>query len=681
MQSIVRAYLQPLTSSRLTVHRIRFSYIVIGLAALLPRVLDLGRWLSGDEASFWITRSTTFLDALRRGDFAATAISTHPGVTTMWLGSIGLVLRDALDGAGLISDSSFAMFLTLMRLPTVLTHVAGVLLGYWLLRRLLSAPVAALAALLWAADPFVIAFSQVLHVDALAGTFMTISLLAACVYWHRAPRWRWLALSATAGGLGVLSKSPALALFPAVGLIAGLAVWRSASERPAGAWPSRRALLRALVGPLAVWGLVCAATVFALWPALWVGPLRTFQLVQLGVEGEGAVPHMLGNFFLGHEDDAPGPLFYPVALALRLTPWTLLGLLALPWAWRHARGADRRTLAALAVLALIFLAAMSLFPKKFNRYLVPIFPSIDILAAYGLVTLGYALASMRRGRAWLARPILDGLAAGALLNVAWWHPYEITAFNQVLGGAKAGPQTFSVGWGEGLSEAAAWLNAQPDITGVRVATTMVTGLQPYLRRGAQAVVPNTPALPQDTGYVLVYLRNVQWDKPWPPFDRFVGQEVPAKVIRIHGITYAWIYQAPPKVLHQREIDFGPAIQLYGDTLTSQAGPGQPLTLRLVWKVHQRPAADVMLFAHLIGADGRRYAQVDLPYQTAGWRPGRYQRTELAVPLPGDLPPGSYRLTVGLYAPGTGQRLAVRGAPIEPALDGPNAPVLAELEIK
>ncbi|HEU4326206.1 MAG TPA: glycosyltransferase family 39 protein [Roseiflexaceae bacterium] len=644
-----------------------WSYLVIGLVALLPRVLDLGRWLSGDEASFWITRSTIFLDALRSGDYAATAISTHPGVTTMWLGSIGLLLRSALEQVGLLSNSSFEQFLVLMRLPTVLTHVAGVLVGYALLRRLFPPAVAGLAALLWACDPFVIAYSRVLHVDALAGTFLTISMLAACVYWHHEPRWRWLALSAVTAGLGVLSKSPALAVLPVVGLLA----WRASGGKR---W-------RTVLGPLALWGLLCGLTVFALWPALWTGPLRTLQLVQLGVEGEGAVPHMLGNFFLGREDDAPGALFYPVALALRLTPWGLVGLLALAWVWREARSAEQRTLAALAVLVLVFLAAMSIFPKKFNRYLVPIFPAIDIIAAYGLMALGQALAGAQRVWARLARPLLDGVAIAALANVVWWHPYEIAAFNQVLGGAAAGPQTFSVGWGEGLSEAAAWLNAQPDITGVRVATTMITALQPYLRQGAQAVIPDTAALPQDTGYVLVYLRNVQWGVPWAPFDEYIRHETPAHVVRIHGIDYAWIYQTPPKVQQQRAVEFGPAIQLYGYTQTRPATPGQPLSFELVWKVHQRPAADLMLFAHLLDADGRRYAQVDLPYPTAGWQPGCYQRTELLLPLPADLPPGPYRLTVGLYAPGTGQRLGVRGAAIDPALDGPDALVLDELEIK
>ncbi|MBK9711478.1 MAG: glycosyltransferase family 39 protein [Kouleothrix sp.] len=715
------------------------SYLVIGLAATLPRVLDLGRFLSGDEASFWIHRSDVFLQAIRTGDFAATAITDHPGVTTMWLGSAGLLLHDALNSWGLLTDQSFPMFLAILRLPTALTHVAGVLVGYALLRRMFRPATAALAAMLWALDPFVIAFSRVLHVDALPATFITVSLLAACLYWHHEPRRRWLAVSAVAAGLAMLSKSPSFALLPGVGAIALLSALRSddgsrtngqrpttndqrpttndqrpttkphvsrieagpslaqaPSPKPQAPSPkgSSSLLIRlwSLAGRLAAWGAICALTIFALWPALWVGPLQAFEQVRQGIEVEGASPHMLGNFFLGQQDDAPGLLFYPVALALRLTPWTLLGLLALPLIWWRARRLERRDLAMLACFTLIFLAAMSLFPKKFNRYLIPTFPVVDILAAYGLVGLG-ALGQEFRRRL-LAKPQVPSpkslaqsvwvgtIVVAASLNAAYWHPYGIAAFNQALGGAAAGARTFTIGWGEGLSEVADWLNQQPDITGVRVATTMSTGLQSYLRRGAQSVVPDSPTLPPATGYVVVYVRNVQWGSLWPPFDQFYGRETPLHVVTIHGIDYAWIYRAPPPVSQPREADFGASIQLRGYTPAGAPERGKPLTLTLAWKARAVPESDYTLFAHLIGADGQRYAQADLPYPTGGWQAGGYQTTELQVPLPPELPAGRYRLVVGLYDPKGGPRLTVRASePIDPALDGPDALPLAEIELR
>ena len=100
-----------------------------------------------------------------------------------------------------------------------------------------------------------------------------------------------------------------------------------------------------------------------------------------------------------------------------------------------------------------------------------------------------------------------------------------------------------------------------------------------------------------------------------------------------------------------------------------------------WQVRAPPPADYMLFAHLIGPDGRRVAQVDLPYPTSGWRAGHYATTDLPLALPADAPAGTYRLVIGLYDPSNGQRLALRAsAPIDPALDGPDALVLTEVRV-
>jgi hypothetical protein len=657
-------------------------YLVVGLAALLPRVLNLGVFLSGDESEFWLRRSDIFLQALRTHDWLATAVTTHPGVTTMWLGSAGLLLRDTLTNLGLLHDQSFPTFLAIMRLPAAVVHAAAVVAGLALLRRLLAPGIAVLAALLWATDPFVLGFSRVLHTDALAGTFLTLSLLAACLYWHHERRSRWLVLSGVTAGLAILSKSPALALAPWVGLVA------LAGER----WNvqtfkrSNVQTVWAIAIPLAIWGAICAATIFALWPALWVSPLRAYDQVRLGIEAEGAQPHMLGNFFLGRQDDAPGPLFYPVALALRLTPWAMLGVFGLGLAWRRARSSERRDLAALAGFALLFILAMTLFPKKFNRYIEPIFPAIDVLAAWGLYQIAdcrlqIADSVKRQSTIYnLKSAIISTVALIAALNVAWWHPYEMVYFNQALGGAQAGANAFTTGWGEGLSEVADWLNQQPDITGVVTISTMVNGLQEYMRKGAQVTGRDGP-LPRKAGYVVVYIRNIQWNAPWPPFDQFYGPEVPLHTVQIHGVDYAWIYRVPPPVAQPITAGFGPDLRLRGLDPGAPPGLGKLLTYRLFWKTGNAPARDYVLFAHLIGADGQRYANADLPYPTSTWGTGRYVASDLAIQLPASLPAGAYRLVAGLYDPQTGQRLPLQSAaPSDPALDGPNALVLTSITI-
>ncbi len=654
------------------------SYLLIGAIAVLPRVLALGQFITDDEANFWLARSDIFLKAIQSGDYAATAITAHPGVTTMWLGAAGIVLRHTLLGWGMIHSDPFPVVLALIRLPVVLAHVVVILLGYSLLRQMFPAGLALLAALLWAADPFVIGYSKLLHTDALSASFMSLSLLAACYYWNHQRGWLWLLLSAVGAGLAFLSKSPALILLPAVAMVALLAMTtddRQSGRVVGGRW--------SVVVPLLIWAGLAAATVFALWPALWVSPLQAYRQVQIGIAIEGAQPHQLGNFFLGQVDDAPGLLYYPVALALRTTPWTLLGLLLLPLAWRHDWStAERRDLASLAGFVILFVVAMDLFPKKFDRYIVPAFPALDILAAAGLIRIADFRSLQSQVSNLKTQILIAAVGLLSLINVAYWHPYSIVAFNQVLGGTRAGAQTFTIGWGEGLEQVADWLNLQPDIAGVRTVALRVSSLRPYLRSGAQADFPKGDQLRDRTGYLVVYIPQVQGGQAAGVFAQFYGRVAPLHTVRIHGVDFAWIYRAPAQAAHARPATFGPGIRLYGFDQSGTAQRGQTLHFTLVWDASAPPPKDYWLFAHLIGPDNQRYAQLDVPYPTSQWAPGRFASTDLPIALPPNAPTGGYRLLIGLYDQSTGQRLALTTTVAGAVAAGePDAFVLTQFDLK
>jgi hypothetical protein len=621
------------------------TYVFIFVAALLPRAIELGRFVTFDEASFWIQRSQTFLQAIQQGNYAATAISPHPGVTTMWLGSAGILLHDFLSGSAILSTDTFAARLGMMQLAVACAHTIGVVVGYGFLRRIADAPIALLAAMFWAFDPFVIGYSRVLHVDGLVGTFATLSLLAACSYWFHRQQWHALIISGIAGGLAFLTKSPALILVAMLALIALL------SRQP----------IRQNWRPLVIWGAIALTTVFLLWPALWAAPQQVVALLRVGVEVQGMSPHERGNFFLGQRDEAPGVLFYPVTLALRTTPLTLIGLFLLPMA---LRGADtpahtsrRRDLLVLVLFVLMFTVAMSLFQKKFNRYLVPAFPAIDILAAYGWMAClrgvwSWFTTDLRRWS--MATAVL--LASIAAINGIGWHPYSIAAYNQLLGGAPAGARAFMTGWGEGGEQVAAWLNEQEDITGVLVATSRTEPIQSYLRKGAQTVSPDAGQFPEKTGYVVVYIRDVQNGFAWPPFDQYYPNAVPIHQITIHEVPYAWIYRVPPPVPIAQQVLFGNGLELRGYGI--ETGADSTSTLNLYWQSNDNVATECMLFVHVLDDQGQRVAQVDLPLPLQTWRSGTFPKTAIPLSAFHGIDLTNKRVLIGLFEPVNAQRMPI-----------------------
>ncbi|NJN66761.1 MAG: phospholipid carrier-dependent glycosyltransferase [Chloroflexaceae bacterium] len=638
------------------------TFLLVGAIALLLRLLNLGAFITMDEAAFWVHRSHLFLQAIQAGDPARTAISPHPGVTTMWLGSVGIILRQWLFAWNILHEDSYLTMLVWMRVPVALTHVGAILVGYLLLRRMVPHTLATLAALLWATDPFITAYSRVLHVDALAMSFSSLSVLAACYAWHHQGHPAWLVLSGGCAALALLSKLPALAVVPVVGII-----WL---------WSGRRIVAR--IPSLLLWGGAFLVVLLLAWPAVWAAPAKVFDLLRFGVEVEGGEPHIGTTLFLGKQTHQPGPLFYPVALALRTTPWTLAGLLLLPLASRGRRP-EIRTLAALAWFTILFVIAMSLFPKKLNRYAVLVFPALDILAAAGLVWAIEQLARLvplvSRGKnlndgQWVRQGSVLLLSLAALLNALWWHPYEIAAFNQALGGASAGARTFAIGWGEGLEQVADWLNQQPDITGRVVASTMLQTLQPLLRKGVQAYHAEDGTLPDNTGYAVIYVR-VQWAGTAMPLEQFFGQAPPLHTVRIHGVDYAWIYDVPPPIAHPTHATFGSAMEFrgYGIDLSRLRATGA-LSLTVQWLALapvSKDAADARLFVHVLDAQGQRYGQLDVApagpeLPPSRWQPGRFITRVHPVPLPPDLPVGKYWLALGLYDRHDATRLPLRSPP-------------------
>ena len=554
-------------------HRSQFSKqrmwnIAIALAlfalALLPRVLTLDAFVTWDEPT-WVFRSARFLEALSDGRWADTAQAGHPGVTTMWSGALGIVLHSAADPAagqaltdviaagGLdVQDTSalrvLGEFLPLARLPVAVLTALTVAACYCLARRLFGRSAssgqalltALLAALLLAFDPFFLAHSRLLHVDALATSFMTLSLLSLLAHLVDGRRPRDAALSGLAAALAVLTKSPAAFMAPFTLLLIGgyglAGVVQRRRGGPAAAGEGARAFpWRGLL----LWGLAAALALLAFWPALWADPLQALSFVLGTAERHATTPHV-NNFWFGQVVRDPGLPFYLLAFAFRLTPVTGLGLLAvLPLLTR--RGHRRTLLLVLLSYVVLFVLALTAGAKKFDRYLLPAFPVLDLVAAVGIVALLRWLARWRKMGERAGRAVLvAGIAIAVLAQAAGTlphHPYYLTYYNPLLGGGRRAVQSITVGWGEGLDQAVRYLNQQPDAEELEVAAWGVAGVAPLLQ-GHVHVLDERSAILAD--YVVLNVGDVQFGSPYV-FD-YYGQAEPEHVVRLHGVEYAWVYR-------------------------------------------------------------------------------------------------------------------------------------------
>jgi 4-amino-4-deoxy-L-arabinose transferase-like glycosyltransferase len=757
--------------------------LLLGAAALLPRVLGLADFVTTDEAYHWIGRTERFADAVADRRWAATIQTGHPGVTLMWLGSLGLALERAA-GPGWAGAPSLVAHLAWLRLPGAVLQALLVPAGYLLLRRLLTPTTALVAALLWATAPYLITHTRLLHLDALLTSFVTFSVLLLLLAIHprtenhpegtrpRTGRWRSVVSSrfsvligsGICAGLALLTKGPALILLPFAGLLL-FALAPTDDRRPTTddrrptndgglwtrGWPqqgrpqrghptggggtqhttrntqhiprfsilhSQFSILRRLQTAVPIyllWLGVAAIVVVLLWPALWVDPARALRKYVEEIASNGGRPNGDGQFFLGRAVGDPGPLFYPIANLFRMTPVTLIGLLGLPLALRRPTTDDRRPtmddgrrithrggsrflvlgstqgarsiLLALLAFVLFWTLVMTLGPKKFDRYVLPTWPAIEVLAAAGLVSIldcRFWIVDVHAAQSKIknlkSKIVLPLVIAALLLTDFWYHPYYLSYYNPLLGGGAGAQRALLIGWGEGMDQAGAWLRAQPDIGSGPVLSALGQTLQPFVPAPVRDVA-DLGAGPAN--YAVVYLESIQRAADPPLYDA-LRQTVPLHTVTIHGIAYAQIHQLPRPFEQAVGARWGAALGLHGVTIAR--APGQ-IVVTPAWDVRAQPSADYQVFLHLIDAQGRRVGQIDVAPggadfpPTSAWQPGRQVAVPLPLPLPADLPKGAYRLVMGLYDSASGQRPPLtEGRAADEALDGPSAVLLDTISL-
>lgn len=547
--------------------------LVLFLAVRLPA---LGRFVTTDEA-LWLRRSANFTLAISNGEWDKTFQSPHPGVVTLWAGAAGFWLEFPEYSHAGFDEIHDAQLLTLMknrginpmevlaagRLVLVLIHAAAFIAIWPYASRLLGLPAAALGMALLALDPFTIAHQRLLHLDGLLASFILLALLA---YLDHLLEDRWLSLlvSGIATGLAWLTKTPSWFLLPALLAITAYFWWRDRDQKKERAYPLWSAPL--------VWLAIALLVVFLFFPAMWIDPLGTPSQMASYALGSAEGEHSGPVFFDGvvyPEGDlgAAGWIFYPIAFLWRSTPLVLAGIVFVFWElYKYKRKplpkrkkqskkdlqdyktielSHYRTIALLLSFSLAFVLFMTVASKKFDRYLLPALPPLILIAGWGWAQLA-ARVKLPQQAPWQASALLLAVITLQLVSALPTFPYYLSYYDPLMGGSARASEVMMVGWGEGMDQAAGYLNRQPGMqpgdaaawysVSFNLLTSPAAGDIPVALELSQAELNALLA----KEYLVIYIHQWQRGTPQNLLDALEGLE-PEYRVTINGIEYARIY--------------------------------------------------------------------------------------------------------------------------------------------
>ena len=491
----------------------------IFLLGLSLRTMDLGTGLTTDEI-LWIDRAPSFIEAILSHQWDETYKVPHPGVITMWLSGISIKT---------FNGSDFHTKLAFARAPTVIVTSLSIILIFYFIRILFNTKIALLSATLIALDPFLLAHSRLIHLDAMLTTFMLLCLLSLMTFFKN-PRKELLIMAGILLGLAILTKLPAIFLLAFIPFI----VFFLSNNFTAKSF-----------NYIVVIIISAAMTFFLFWPAMWFSPIDTIMKMafdqQSGLEVVVKNPHGSGFFWGMIDDGNHGPLFYPVSFLMMETPITLLFLpiflvIFIKKIFKNGLDYFNKNLIVLCLYITLFAAQMILSLKAFPRYILPVFPVVDIIVAIGM----YCSLKAYLNKKSVFYLLMSGLILVHLALIMPISPYFLSYTNPVVfGGPSNAPNMILMGWGEGNDLAANYLNQKPDAQNLTVAVDYYGFAQYFI--GKTTSLNESVDFIGGVDYIVFYISALQRNWSKAAWDYYKTKE-PEMVIELNGIDYCYIYK-------------------------------------------------------------------------------------------------------------------------------------------
>jgi hypothetical protein len=174
--------------------------------------------------------------------------------------------------------------------------------------------------------------------------------------------------------------------------------------------------------------------------------------------------------------------------------------------------------------------------KAFPRYILPVFPVIDIIVAIGM----YCSFKEHINKNSVFYLLMGGIIFVQLGLIMPISPYFLSYTNPVVfGGPSNAPDMILMGWGEGNDLAASYLNQKPNAKNLNVAVDYYGFTQYFI--GKTTSLNESVDFIDGVDYIVFYISALQrnWSKDaW----EYYKTKEPEKVIILNGIDYCYIYK-------------------------------------------------------------------------------------------------------------------------------------------
>ncbi|HNO94350.1 MAG TPA: phospholipid carrier-dependent glycosyltransferase, partial [Anaerolineales bacterium] len=240
----------------------------------------IGSFVTLDEPQ-WLSQGANFYYALGQREFQNTVYEYQPAVTTMEIISLAMFLyfpeyrglgqgyldyeKGELDPFMYKHGYDPLVLLAYSRTIQVFVLLILWLILYCLLLRFFTKWVAVFAVLLIAFDPYYLGLTRIMTHEAMVALFILVSLVSLAVYFFRDQKFIFLLISGVAAGFAQLTKSSAIAMLGAIGVLLLFQVFQGQK----GNW--QKNVLHAFQ-TFIKWLLILALTYVVFWPGMWVAP-------------------------------------------------------------------------------------------------------------------------------------------------------------------------------------------------------------------------------------------------------------------------------------------------------------------------------------------------------------------------------------------------------------------------